>query len=56
MEILKNKFEEIKKVKNPEVINDFLMKLSEEPSIEYLNLIQYFIDNLETQSFQKIKY
>lgn len=56
MEILKNKFEEIKKAKNPEVINDFLMKLSEEPSIEYLNLIQYFIDNLETQSFQKIKY
>ncbi|MBA7653963.1 hypothetical protein ES703_61830 [subsurface metagenome] len=55
MEILKNKFEEIKKAKNPEVINDFLMKLSEEPSFEYLNLIQYFIDNLETQIFQKIK-
>ena len=55
MEILKNKFEEIKKAKNPEVINDFLMKLSEEPSIEYLNLIQYLIDNLETQIFEKVK-
>lgn len=55
MEILKNKFEEIKKAKNPEVINDFLMKLSEEPSIEYLNLIQYLIDNLETQTFEKVK-
>ena len=55
MEILKNKFEEIKKAKNPEVINDFLMKLSEDPNIEYLNLLQYFIDNLETQTFEKVK-
>ncbi len=55
MELLKNIFEEIKRTKNPEIINDFLIKLSEDPKEEYLNYIEYFMNNLDKHIFDKIK-
>lgn len=52
MELMKNNFEELK---DPEEINDFLIKLSENPSIEELKCIKHFIDNLDAPFFEKIK-
>ncbi|MFW9900355.1 MAG: hypothetical protein ACFFDY_03595 [Candidatus Thorarchaeota archaeon] len=55
MEILKNNFEEIKKTNDPEKINDFLIKLSEDPDKDYLKYIEHFKNNLEPQVFEKVK-
>lgn len=55
MELLKQKFDEIKKSNNPEVINDFLIKLSDNPNIEYLNYLKYFVEYLDPQILDKIK-
>ncbi len=52
MELLKKNF---KKLEDPEEINDFLIKLSENPDIEYLKYINYFIDNPKPQIINKIK-
>lgn len=55
MEFFGQRFDDIKKSKNPEVINDFLIKLSKSPSIEYFTIIDYFIDNLDIEILAKIK-
>ncbi len=55
MELLNNNFEEIKRNKNSEIINDFLIKLGEDPNKEYLKYIEYFMNNLDTQIFNKVK-
>ena len=55
MELEKNNFEEIKKSQDPEKINDFLIKLSEDPNKEYLMYIEYFLENLDKQIFDKVK-
>ncbi len=55
MENISNLFQKILKSKNPEELNDFLIKLSEDPSNEYLNFIDHFINNLEIQILEKIK-
>lgn len=52
MELMKNNFEELK---NPKEINDLLIKLSENPSKEYLKYINHFIDKLDAPFFEKIK-
>ncbi len=55
MEFMKNNFEEIKRAKDPEIINSFLIKLSEDPQEEYLNYIEYFLNNLDAQIFDNVK-
>jgi len=55
MELLNNTFEEIKRAKNSEKINDFLIKLTKDPSEDYLDYIEYFINNLDPDIFDKIK-
>ena len=55
MQNISNNFQEILKSKNPEEIIDFLFKLSKEPKVEYLNFIDYFINRVENQNFEKIK-
>jgi hypothetical protein len=55
MELVKNNFEEIKKTKDPEKINDFLINLSKDPFEEYLQYIEYFKNNLDAQIFEKVK-
>jgi len=55
MELMKNNFEEIKKVKNPKIINDFLIKLSKDPNKDYLKHIEYFMNNFDAQIFDKFK-
>ncbi len=55
MENISKSFQKILKSKNPEELNDFLVKLSEDPSDEYLNFIDYLINNLELQILEKIK-
>ncbi|MFX0137476.1 MAG: HEAT repeat domain-containing protein, partial [Candidatus Hodarchaeota archaeon] len=52
MELIKNNFQDLK---NPEEINDFLIKLSKNPSIDDLKYLKYFIDNLDAPIFEKIK-
>jgi hypothetical protein len=55
MERIKFKFEEIKSSCIPEQINDFLVELSNDPISEYLDYIDYFIENLDPQIFKRIK-
>ncbi len=55
MELLKQKFEEIKKSDNPELLNDFLIELNDNPNIEYLNYLKYFVEYLDPQILDKIK-
>ncbi|MFX1417428.1 MAG: hypothetical protein ACFE9N_00765 [Promethearchaeota archaeon] len=55
MKIINQEFDSIIKSKNPDEINDFLIKLSESPDIEYFIVIDYLIENLEVQIFEKIK-
>ena len=55
MELLNNNFKEIKRAKNPEIINDFLIKLNKNPNEDYLKYIEYFMNNLDTQIFNKVK-
>ncbi|MFW9988118.1 MAG: hypothetical protein ACFFC3_05640 [Candidatus Odinarchaeota archaeon] len=55
MEILNKDFKEIKDTMDPEVINDFLIKLSENPKRDYLTYIDYLIHNLKKQIFNKVK-
>ncbi|KKM89491.1 hypothetical protein LCGC14_1248190, partial [marine sediment metagenome] len=52
---IKKSFETIKKTRKPEEINNFLIKLSKNPIEEYLIFLDFFIKNLETQIFDKIK-
>ncbi|MFX0106484.1 MAG: hypothetical protein ACFE75_13490 [Candidatus Hodarchaeota archaeon] len=52
MDLKKNNFKELK---DPEEINNFLIKLSENPSNEDLKFLKYFIDNLDALIFEKIK-
>ena len=54
MELIKI-FEEIKKTRNPEEINSFLIKLSKNPLEEHLNFIDFFINNLESQILYAVK-
>ncbi|MFX1377261.1 MAG: hypothetical protein ACFFA0_15770 [Promethearchaeota archaeon] len=54
MEYTKQKFDEIKKLKNPDLINDFIIKLSEEPKKEYLIYLKDLIKNLDIQILNKV--
>ncbi len=55
MVFFSEEFDEIKKSKNPDLINDFLIKLSTTPKLEYFTILDYFIDNLDLQIFEKVK-
>ncbi len=55
MELIKKSFEKIKETRKAEDINNFLNKLSKKPNEEYLIFLDFFINNLETQIFDKIK-
>jgi hypothetical protein len=52
---IKLRFEEIKSTCIPEHINDFLIELCNDPISEYLEYIDYFIENLDPQAFKKVK-
>ena len=55
MDLLKQNFDEIKESKNPKAINDFIIKLSENLNINYIKYLSYFIKNLDSEIFEKIK-
>jgi len=55
MELINQEFDDLKESNNPVIINDFIIKLSENPNVENLKYLQYFIDTLEPQIFDKIK-
>ena len=55
MELKKQKFDEIKKSNNPDLINDFIIELSENPSKEHLGYLNYFIESTDAQILNKIK-
>lgn len=48
-------FDKIKDSNNPEIINDFIIKLSESPNKKYLKYLKYLIDNLNPQVLDKVK-
>ena len=55
MALLNQEFDEIKESNNPDKINDFIIKLSENPNKEQFKYLEYFIDNLNTQILDKVK-
>ena len=55
MEIINNAFEKAKNSENIEEINDFLIRLGENPKEDYLILLDYFINETEKEKFEKIK-
>ena len=55
MELIKVKFNEIKNSDNPDLINDFLIELSENPSKEHLGYLNHFIESTDAQILNKIK-
>lgn len=54
MALFKQNFDEIKDSTNPDLINDFIIKLSENPKEEHLKYLKYLIDNSDTQIIDKI--
>ena len=55
MELIKLEFDKIKNSSNPDLINDFLIKLSESPMNEYLEYLDYFLKRFDTQTFNRVK-
>jgi len=52
---LEEKFNRVKKSKNPEEIDDILIEIGRNPQINYLSFIEYFIENCDPPLFHKIK-
>lgn len=52
---LEEKFNRVKKSKNSEEIDDFLIEIGRNPQINYLSFIEYFIENCDPPLFHKIK-
>ena len=55
MKKLTEKFENIKKSKDPEEINDFLIELGNNPAAEYLSILDFFIEDFNPEIFNQIK-
>ncbi|MFX0029477.1 MAG: HEAT repeat domain-containing protein [Candidatus Hermodarchaeota archaeon] len=55
MELSKQNLDEIKKSNNPEIINNFLIKVSKNPKTEYLSFLQDLIEYLNPQILDKVK-
>jgi len=55
MELIKKSFEEIKRTKNQEEINKFLINLSHNPLEEHLEFVDFFISNLEPHIINSVK-
>lgn len=52
---IKDTFEEVKESENSEKINEFIIKLCENPYKEYISFIEYFLQNLSEEIFNKVK-
>jgi hypothetical protein len=52
---IKEYFEEVKESGNSEKINEFVIRLSEDPQKKYLSFIKYFLDNLAEDIINQVK-
>lgn len=55
MELITDAFEKAKKSENIEKVNDFLIKLGENPKEDYLIYLDYFFNETKEAMFKKIK-
>jgi len=55
MKSLEKQFNIVKKSKDPEELNDFLIEIGKQPRIEFLSFIDYFIENCDPLLFQQVK-
>jgi hypothetical protein len=55
MEHLNQEFNKIKHSNNPAIINDFLIRLSENPKEEFLKFLDFIINETEESIYEKIK-
>ncbi len=55
MNIIEERFEELKKSKDYEKLNDFLIDLANNLHIEHLSFLDYIIENFDSQTISKIK-
>lgn len=54
-DLIKAHYRKAKESRDPEIINNFLIELGKNPKSEYLNLLDFFINDLEDQLYEKIK-
>lgn len=54
-DLIRAYYKEAKESRDPEIINNFLIELGKNPKSEYLNLLDFFINDLEDQLYEKIK-
>jgi hypothetical protein len=52
---MRERFEELKESNNPEELNEFIIKLAEDPREEYLDFVSYFVKNLSEPLLNKVK-
>ncbi len=55
MSNLRDSFEKIKNNNNPDEINDFLIKIGNNPHLDYLSFLSYFITDIDPDIHEKIK-
>jgi len=55
MNTIEDWFKKIEKSKNPEEINDFLIDIGHNPRKEYLIYVDFFMDMLDVELFEKVK-
>jgi len=54
-DLIEAHYKEAKESKDPEIINNFLIELGNNPKREYLNFLDFFMNDLERQLYNKIK-
>lgn len=54
-DLIKAQYKEAKESRDIEIINNFLIELVKNPRSEYLNLLDFFMNDLEKQLYEKIK-
>ncbi|MFW9895109.1 MAG: hypothetical protein ACFFD7_04825 [Candidatus Thorarchaeota archaeon] len=55
MDPFENEFNNLKNSSNPETVNDFLIRISENPKEEYLSFLEYFLKEADEELYNKIK-
>ncbi|MFX1396579.1 MAG: HEAT repeat domain-containing protein [Promethearchaeota archaeon] len=55
MKEIEDEFKEAKKSNNINFINDFLIKIAQNPKIEYISYIKYFIKHIDPSLFSNVK-
>ncbi len=54
-DLIEARYKEAKESRDPEIINNFLIELGKNPNKEYLSFLDFFMNNLEKQLYERVK-